>query len=329
MSATQTSTTTNNINNNGGAPRVSPPETSFKARTGMGRFFAGEDASAVYEAAERLTGPVATPLVEHAGLTKSKNIMTTRRHPIQVLDMACGTGVVSAHLHQALKALGPEAQKNVQLTCADISESQIDHVRQRIQTQGWKNTIAVQTNAENTALPDNNFDVIMIGMALMLIPDPRSTVRECFRMLKPSGTFATSTWLVEGWVPDTRDAIAAANLPGNPPWPQSSDELVAAWAMGPWHSPAFVESMYRAAGYVDVKTDVVTRHIEMHDADDFNFIFRAFVRVVTDVYWTQKQREECLPLVPAAFKQFLESKYGVGKGFTVERTSIMASGRKP
>lgn len=148
-------------------------------------------------------------------------------------------------------------------------------------------------------------------------------------MLKPSGTFATSTWLIEGWVPDTRDAIAAANLPGNPPWPQSSDELVAAWALGPWHTRSFVESSFRAAGFVDVKIEIVTRHIEMHDADDFNFIFRAFVRVVTDVYWTQSQRDECLPLVEGAFKTFLEGKYGVGKGFTVERTSIMASGRKP
>lgn len=119
-----------------------PSEAAFKARTGMGRFFAGDDASAVYEAAERLTGPVATPLVEHAGLTK--NIT----HPLQVLDMACGTGVVSAYLHQALSKMGPGAQDKVQLTCADISESQIGYVRQRIQAQGWKNTVAVQTNAE-------------------------------------------------------------------------------------------------------------------------------------------------------------------------------------
>lgn len=180
MSSTQTTT----------KHGVRPSEATFKARTGMGRFFAGDDASAVYEAAERLTGPVATPLVEHAGLTK--NIT----QPIHVLDMACGTGVVSAHLHQALSKMSPEAQDKVQLTCADISESQIGYVRQRIQAQGWKNTVAVQTNAEvinliclifwgtilikflkNTTLPDNAYDVIMIGMALMLIPDPRSTIK--------------------------------------------------------------------------------------------------------------------------------------------------------
>lgn len=115
---------------------------SLKVRTGMGRFFAGGDASIVYSAAERLTGPVATPLLEHAGLTRE----STR--PISVLDMACGTGVVSAHLHQVLKELGPEAQGKVHLTCADISESQVKYIRQRIADQGWKNTVAVQTNAE-------------------------------------------------------------------------------------------------------------------------------------------------------------------------------------
>lgn len=130
-------------------------------------------------------------------------------------------------------------------------------------------------------------------------------------------------------MPDIRDAIAAANLPGSPAWPQSSDELVASWALGPWHSRSFVESMFKAAGYVDVKTEVVTRHIEMRNADDFNFVFRAFMRVVTDDYWTQKQRDECLPLLPEAFKKFFDAKYGAGQSFTVERTSIMASGRKP
>lgn len=114
---------------------------SLKLRNGM-QFFSGDDASAIYSAAERLTGPVATPLIEHAGLTRP----ITR--PINVLDMACGTGVVSAHLHQALKELGPQAQANVQLTCADISEVQIAYVRRRIEEHQWKNTVAIQTNAE-------------------------------------------------------------------------------------------------------------------------------------------------------------------------------------
>lgn len=115
---------------------------SFKSRTGMEAFFAGDDASAIYCAAERLTGPVATPLIEHAGLRRQ----ITR--PTKVLDMACGTGVVSAHLHQALKELGPETQANVQLTCADISDAQIAYIRRRIEKQQWENTVAVQTNAE-------------------------------------------------------------------------------------------------------------------------------------------------------------------------------------
>lgn len=33
---------------------------------------------------------------------------------------------------------------------------------------------------QSTTLPENTFDVVLIGMALMLIPDPRSTVKGKF-----------------------------------------------------------------------------------------------------------------------------------------------------
>lgn len=119
-----------------------PSDVHYKERSGMGRLFGSDDAPTIYSAAERLTGPVATPLLEHAGLTK------TITKPIHVLDMACGTGVVSAHFHQALQAMGPEAQDKVHLSCADISAPQIGYMRKRIEAQGWKNTDAVQMNAE-------------------------------------------------------------------------------------------------------------------------------------------------------------------------------------
>lgn len=149
------------------------------------------------------------------------------------------------------------------------------------------------------------------------------------RLLKPGGRFSFSTWKVEGWVPDTRDAIAAAGLPGSPCWPQDSDEVVSAWALGPWHREGFVERTLRAAGFEDVRVEPVTRHIVIEDADRFCHIWRAFVAVVTQAYWTERQRDECLPLVEPAFRRFLNAKYGEGMPFTVERTAIMASGRKP
>lgn len=73
---------------------------SFKSHTSMGRFSAGDDASAVYIAAERLTSPAATPLVGPAGLTRPAT------QPIKVVS---GAGIVSAHLHETLKELGHRA----------------------------------------------------------------------------------------------------------------------------------------------------------------------------------------------------------------------------
>ncbi|ORY55105.1 putative UbiE/COQ5 family methyltransferase [Pseudomassariella vexata] len=273
---------------------------NIKSRIGMPEFFGTSEASNIYSSAEHLTGPVATPLLEHAGL--NQDIKT----PIEVLDLACGTGVVSAHLHQILKE--HNTQELVKLTCADLSDSQIAHVRRRMQENGWPNTEAVVVDASQSSLPSDNYDVVIIGMALMLIPDSRGAVKECYRMLKPNGCFAVSLWHIEGWIYDVRDALS--NLPGSPPWPQDSDELISAWAMGPWHNVRFVKATFQAAGF-------------------FCYIFRAFMRCVTDDYWTPEQRAQCMPLIEPALKDFFNKKYGLGQPFTVERTAIMASGRKP
>ncbi|KAL8298941.1 hypothetical protein RB600_003466 [Gaeumannomyces tritici] len=302
-------------------------------RHGMGGFFAARDASDVYSAAEHITGPVAGPLLEHAGLLTSggggqERLSAEIKRSTAVLDLACGTGVATATLHDAMERSGQRARDLVSITCADISEPQVNWVRRRIKQMGWRNIEAAVTDASNCSLSSDTFDHVIIAMALMLIPDPRSTIKECMRMLKPGGRLSISTWKVEGWVPDTRDAIAAADLPGNPGWPQDSDELVAAWALGPWHREGFARRTLEAAGFEDVRVEAVTRHVVIENAVHFCHVWRAFVAVVTQAYWTDRQRDECLPLVEPAFRRFLDAKYGEGMPFTVERTAIMASGRK-
>jgi hypothetical protein len=52
----------------------------------------------LYPRVERITGPFATPLLHMAGIYSITK-------PIKVLDMCCGTGVVSAHLQQIVSSI--------------------------------------------------------------------------------------------------------------------------------------------------------------------------------------------------------------------------------
>jgi hypothetical protein len=145
-------------------------------------------------------------------------------------------------------------------------------------------------------------------------------------MLKPGGTLAISTWMIEGWVPDVRDAVKT--LPGQPNWPDSSSEMVAMWARGPWHEPAFVHHKLEAAGFVNCSHTVVTKNIKMRSPRHFVHVFRAFLVGVAGDYWTVKQQKALTPLVHEAVERFLEGKYGVNNEINVERTAIFTSGRK-
>ncbi|GKT48700.1 glandicoline B O-methyltransferase roqN [Colletotrichum spaethianum] len=167
-------------------------------------------------------------------------------------------------------------------------------------------------------------------MALMLISDPYTSLRECYRVTKPGGTLATSTWITEGWVPDTRDAVAHLALPGEPPvaWPQSSIELTSLWGPGSWESPSFGKSMFRAAGFVDVETEVVTKWISFTSVDEWCTVFQAFMYGITDRFWTPAQREGLRGELMPALRKYMEDKYQ-GQPFEIERTVLLVRGRKP
>ncbi len=65
-------------------------------------------------------------------------------NPLVVLDEACGSGVVASHI---MSNLSPDDKSRLDLTCADISEPAIMHMKGRIENLGWKNARAVTNDA--------------------------------------------------------------------------------------------------------------------------------------------------------------------------------------
>jgi hypothetical protein len=93
--------------------------------------------------------------------------------------------------------------------------------------------------------------------------------------------------------------------------------------------PSYVASQLTARGFVDIKVEILSVHMPIHDTADFCDIYTAFIEMVTDKYWTEEQRESCRPLIRPALMKYFNAKYGEGKPFTTERVNIMATARKP
>lgn len=101
-----------------------------------------------------------------------------RRHGLkpgmQVLDVACGTGLVAV---AAAKILGGAET----ITCVDASDGMLDVARTKLAAK------FVKSRAEGMPLPDNRFDFLTLGYALRHFTDLELTFREFHRVLKPGG----------------------------------------------------------------------------------------------------------------------------------------------
>jgi ubiquinone/menaquinone biosynthesis C-methylase UbiE len=114
-----------------------------------------------------------------------------------VLDLACGTGLVTL---AAARAVGPTGK----VLGTDLSGQMIDVARARGFEQQLANVTFTRMDAETLDLPDAQFDVVLCALGLMYLPDPQRAVREWLRVLKPGGRVAIAVWGKRsncGWAP--------------------------------------------------------------------------------------------------------------------------------
>jgi ubiquinone/menaquinone biosynthesis C-methylase UbiE len=115
----------------------------------------------------------------------------------RVLDVACGTGLVSL---DAARAVGPSGN----VVGVDISDQMVDGARRRAAGQGLNNSSFARMDAESLALPDASFDAVLCALGLMYVPDPLRAVSEMQRVVRPGGRVVLAVWGERsrcGWAP--------------------------------------------------------------------------------------------------------------------------------
>jgi len=104
--------------------------------------------------------------------------------PGSLLEIACGTGVVTRALATALPA-------GCTVTATDLNPAMIAH-GERIGTSRpvtWD-----QADVMSLPYPDGSFDVVACQFSTMFFPDRVAAYGEVRRVLRPGGTFLFSIW---------------------------------------------------------------------------------------------------------------------------------------
>lgn len=118
--------------------------------------------------------PFALDLVQRLGDDKVKN----------VLEVACGTGIVTCHLRENLEG-------SVLLTATDINPDMLTIARANI---SGDNILWDVADMADLPYPDEFFDLVICQFGLMLVPDKERALAEIIRVLKKDGRVLFNVW---------------------------------------------------------------------------------------------------------------------------------------
>lgn len=105
----------------------------------------------------------------------------------RVLDVACGTGLVT---FPAAEAVGPSGE----VVAIDLSDEMVNMVRVEAARRGLAHVSTERADAEDLQLADARFDAALCALGLMYVPDPRAALGEIRRVLRPRGRVAVLVW---------------------------------------------------------------------------------------------------------------------------------------
>jgi ubiquinone/menaquinone biosynthesis C-methylase UbiE len=154
--------------------------------------------------------------------------------PTSVLEVACGTGVVTRALAKSLPAA-------CAIAATDLNSAMVAHAERvgTIRPVTWR-------QADVMALPfaDESFDVVACQFGAMFFPDRVAAYRECRRVLRPGGTFLFNIWsrIEDNEFADVVTKAVSTLYPDDPPL------FLARTPHGHWR-PDEIESDVNAAGF--------------------------------------------------------------------------------
>ena len=105
----------------------------------------------------------------------------------RVLDVCCGSG---ASAIPAAERVGPGGS----VTGVDLAENLLSLARAKAQAQRLQNIEFRAADMLALPFPDRHFDAVVCVFGIFFVPDMAAAVRSLWRVLRPGGKLAITTW---------------------------------------------------------------------------------------------------------------------------------------
>jgi SAM-dependent methyltransferase len=129
--------------------------------------------------------------------------------PGEVLEIACGTGLVTRRLRERLSP-------SLRLVATDLSKTMLDYARAKL--DGRKEIEWREADALKLPFEDNKFGAVVCGFGMMFVPDRQAALREARRVLADGGILLFNVWdrIEENLHALVYAAVIEAMFPGDP-----------------------------------------------------------------------------------------------------------------
>jgi len=104
-----------------------------------------------------------------------------------VLDVGCGTG---ASALPAAERVGPEGS----VVAVDLADGLLQLGRAKAARRGLQNIDFRAGDMADLGFPDGRFDAVVSVFSIFFVPDMERQVRELWRVVRPGGQLAITTW---------------------------------------------------------------------------------------------------------------------------------------
>ncbi len=116
-------------------------------------------------------------------INKFTRLLLDHHSPQNVLDLCCGTAMVSKSLLDEIR----QRQLLIPtLDCVDFSPQMLKEAQKRLSNE-QAFIRYIRANATSLPFSDNSYDTIMISYGIRNISDPKRAILEIARVLKPKG----------------------------------------------------------------------------------------------------------------------------------------------
>jgi ubiquinone/menaquinone biosynthesis C-methylase UbiE len=105
----------------------------------------------------------------------------------RVLDVCCGSG---ASAIPAAERVGPEGS----VLGIDLAENLLKLARRKVETQGLRNIDFRLGDMLNLGQQESTFDAVVCVFGIFFVADMAAAVRELWRLIRPGGKLAITTW---------------------------------------------------------------------------------------------------------------------------------------